>query len=262
MQLEFLGTGTSVGVPMIGCSCPVCLSDDPRNKRLRSSLLVRSAGTTLLVDSTPDLRQQALRSGFTALDGVLYTHVHLDHVSGFDDLRAFCWHREEKLPLYGSPQTLEGLKSMYPWAFAENQTYKGYVRPLPCPVTSPFTVGDIHITPVPVIHAQVETLGYVFEQGGHRVGYIADVKEVPTSSLSLLRDLDILIADALRFGPHPTHFSVSDTLALFEEVRPKRGYFTHISHDLDFTLVSAEIPDNVFLSYDGLVLSLPCSSSS
>lgn len=253
LEIEFLGTGTSTGVPVIGCSCPVCLSDDPRNKRLRSSIVVRCGETTLLVDSSPDLRQQSLRSGLTRIDGIIYTHIHLDHVAGFDDLRAFCWHTDRKLPFYAGPDTMDGLKRMFGWAFLESNTYQGYVRPDPKVVTGKFEAGCLRITPVPVKHGGVETNGYLFESpSGKKAAYIPDVKEIPPSSLSLLKGVDVLIMDTLMHKLHPTHSSVQETREVFAGAEAKRGYFTHMSHHLDHATESADQPPHVALAYDGL----------
>ena len=161
MNILFLGTGTSTGVPQIGCSCAVCTSPDPRNRRLRSSIYVEAAGTRLLLDSSPDLRQQALRENITDVDAVLYTHAHVDHVGGFDDLRAFCWRRSGGLPMYASPMTVDALRTMYGWAFVPKPGRSGYVRPEPHEVTAPFRVGNVLATPLPVLHAGVETYAYL-----------------------------------------------------------------------------------------------------
>lgn len=260
LEIEFLGTGTSTGVPVIGCTCAVCTSNDPRNKRLRSSVLVRYGETVILVDTSPDLRQQALRTGLTRIDAVLYTHIHMDHVAGFDELRAFCWARRDGLPLYAGPETMAGLKNMFGWAFGNS--CQGYVRPDDRVVEGPFTVGALRVTPVPVVHPTVEALGYVFESPeGVRLGYIADVKLVPEASLDLLRGLDILVVDGLRRREHPTHFSVEEALALFREVKPGTGYLTHMSHEIDYSVESGRMPANVHLAYDGLKLSVNRSRS-
>lgn len=258
LEVEFLGTGTSTGVPVIGCSCPVCTSLDPRNARLRSSVIVRSETTTLLIDTSPDLRQQVLRSDLRVIDAVLYSHIHLDHVAGFDDLRAFCWRREGKLPLYAGKQTMESLQSMFAWAFSPHNNYVGYVRPAPYVVKDVFRIGDIDITPVPVIHGDVEMLGYIFqvrkEEGVCRVGYIVDVKTIPASSLLLLDNLDLLIMDCLRKREHPTHQSMGEALAVVERLFPKQTLLTHISHDIEYVAESKELPVNIQLAYDGLVV--------
>ena len=257
LNVLFLGSGTSTGVPVIGCECEVCRSDDPRNKRLRSSILVRSATTTLLVDSCPDLRVQALQYHITAIDAVLYTHEHLDHTAGFDEMRAFCWRRTDRLPLYAGTGCLAHLRRMFGWAFSENNTYQGYIRPAAHDHAGlPFMVGDIEVTPVPVIHATVETYGYVFRCGGASFGYIPDVQEMPETSVLLLRQLDALAVDGLRYRPHRTHFCVDDTVRLMQQVQPKHGYLTHVGHEVEYNSLCDYLPEFVFPAYDGLELVL------
>lgn len=257
IQLYFLGTGTSVGVPQIGCTCPVCLSDNPKNKRLRSSILVEYGTTKVLVDSSPDLRQQALREGLSRIDAVIYTHGHLDHVAGFDDLRAFCWNLPGKLPLYASPDTIKTLMSMYPWAFSPENTYQGYVRPDPHAVEGPFRVGDLLITPVPVEHGKVETYGYLIEGGGVRIGYACDVRVVPPASMKLWQDLDVLVLDALRYSNHHTHMSVDVALGVIDQLKPRQAYLTHMSHEIDYDGVLPLLPAGVLPAHDGLRVKIP-----
>ena len=257
MKVVFLGSGTSTGVPVIGCECPVCVSDNPRNKRWRSSVLVQSDTTTLLVDSCPDLRAQALRHGLTAIDGVIYTHEHLDHTTGFDEMRAFCWRRTERLPLYAGTACLAQLRCMFAWAFAEENTYQGYIRPDArdhggCP----FTIGDIEVTPVPVIHATVETFGYVFRSGGVSFGYVPDIQELPAESAPLLSRLDALAMDGLRYRPHRTHFCVDDTVAAMQQLQPRRGYITHVGHEVEYAALCDYLPENMEAAYDGMLLEL------
>lgn len=252
IHLYFLGTGTSVGVPQIGCTCAVCRSADPKNKRLRSSLFVEFGETRVLIDSSPDLRQQALRECINRIDAVVYTHEHLDHVAGFDDLRAFGWGNPGKLPLYASPGTMAMLKKMYYWAFSPENTYGGYVRPEPHVVTGPFTVGELRFTPVPVDHANVETFGYLIEGGGARVGYACDVKSIPDSSMELWRNLDVFILDALRYDAHFSHMSVRDSLEIIERLKPGQAYLTHMSHQIDYNELLSTLPEHVLPAYDGL----------
>ena len=247
MNILFLGTGTSTGVPQIGCSCAVCTSPDPRNKRLRSSVYVEAAGTRILLDSSPDLRQQALRENITDVDAVLYTHAHVDHVGGFDDLRAFCWRRSGGLPLYASPQTMEALRTMYGWAFEPKPGRSGYVRPEPHEVREPFRVGSVLVTPLPVMHAGVETYAYVLEAEGQRLAYMPDVKSIPEASLEAMKGVDLLIIDGLRYHLHPTHLCLEESLAAI----------AHMSHDMDYGILSGKLPENVMPAYDGLRLSLP-----
>lgn len=257
MKVLFLGSGTSTGVPMIGCRCAVCTSTDPHNRRLRSSVLVRTETTTLLVDTSPDLREQALRHGLTAIDAVVYTHEHLDHTAGFDELRAFCWRRTERLPLYAGEGCLATLRRMFAWAFDEGNTYQGYVRPAAhCHAGHPFTVGDIEVTPVPVQHATVETYGYIFRADGRRFGYVPDVKELPNASRFLLRDLDVLAMDGLCYPEHRTHLSIAENEALMRDLAPVRGYVTHSGHGIDYATLASRLPDFMAPAYDGLELSL------
>ena len=257
MKVLFLGSGTSTGVPVIGCQCDVCLSDNPKNKRLRSSVLVQSDTTTILVDSCPDLRQQALRHNLTAIDAVIYTHEHLDHTAGFDDMRAFCWRREDKLPLYAGAGCLTQLRCMYAWAFSPQNTYKGYIRPdAHNHAGQPFTVGDIAVTPVPVLHGTVETYGYVFCCGGKSFGYVPDIKELPAASAPLLQGLDALAMDALTTREHHTHLTVAQCAELIQQLAPRRGYLTHCGHAVDYGAACAETPDFINPAYDGLLLEL------
>ena len=257
MKVVFLGSGTSTGVPVIGCECPVCVSDNPRNKRWRSSVLVQSETTTLLVDSCPDLRAQALKHGLTAIDGVIYTHEHLDHTAGFDEMRAFCWRRTERLPLYAGSSCLAQLRSMFGWAFAESNTYQGYIRPAAHDHEGkPFTIGDIEVTPVPVIHATVETYGYVFRSGGKSFGYVPDIQELPESSKPLLMELDALAMDGLRFRPHRTHFNVEQNVAHMQELCPKLGLVTHCGHEVDYEELCSFLPPFMQPAYDGMKLHL------
>ena len=256
-RLTFLGTGTSTGVPVIGCSCAVCASADPRNRRLRSSVLLESTETTLLVDAGPDLRQQALRAGMRKVDAVLYTHGHMDHVVGFDELRAFCWHRDTPLPMYANPGCMEILRTMFAWAFAETNIYRGYIKPGPVVVEGPFVIGDWNITPLPVMHGAVETNGYLFQcDGAKSVAYISDVKAIPEETMVMMRGADILILDALHYRPHPTHMHVEESLAVIAELDPPQAYLMHCSHEIDHATLESELPAHVRVAYDTLLLEL------
>ena len=250
--LTFLGTGTSVGVPVIGCPCEVCASTHPHNNRTRSSIHLQTPELSLLVDFGPDLRQQALRENLTAVDVVLLTHAHLDHIAGFDELRAFCWHRNAPLPIFAGPETMANLKRTFPWAFVAHE-HRGYVQPDPHVIKGPFKFGDLHITPLPVEHARTETLGFRFDlPSGHSFGYISDVKTIPESTLPLLADLDLLTIDALRPGLHATHMSLDESLAAIELIAPRETLLTHLSHELDATTL--ELPESISMAHDGLKL--------
>lgn len=257
MHIVFLGTGTSTAIPVIGCNCPVCTSPNPRNKRLRASVTVSTPATTILVDAGPDLHEQALRHHLTAITAVLYTHEHLDHVAGFDEMRAFCWHIEGRLPLYAGTRCLEQLKRMYGWAFKESNNYQGYMRPQAHDhAGKPFRIGDIDVEPVPVVHATVETYGYIFRHGGSSFAYLPDVKELPPSSRAQLHGLDAIAMDGLRYRPHPTHLNIEENAAIMQELAPKSGYITHTGHNVEYDQLNRELPPFMESAYDGLELDL------
>lgn len=256
-SFTFLGTGTSVGVPVIGCGCAVCTSGDPRNQRLRSSALVRAGEVAVLVDSGPDLRAQALREGMRALDAVVYTHAHLDHVAGFDELRAFCWKKEGPLPLHATEECLATLKQMFGWAFSEKNVYLGYVKPDPRRIDGAFSYGDLKITPLPVDHGSVETIGFLFQARGARsLAYLPDVKRIPHATMALLRGVDVLVVDSLRPLPHPTHFSLGEALEAIREAEPGEAWLTHLGHENDHAALEAQLPAGVRVARDGLRVEL------
>ncbi len=246
-----LGTGTSVGVPVIGCDCAVCTSKHPANIRTRCSLHLQSPAVSLLIDTGPDLREQCLRENIRTVDAVLYTHAHLDHLAGFDELRAFCWRRDDPLPIYAGRETHEALRRMFPWAM--KNTRRSYVRPAPRVLDGPFTLGDLEVIPIPVEHAGIETFGFRFNlPGDSSLAYLPDVKHIPEASLDLLANLEVLIIDALRPAPHPTHLSLDESLAAATALRPRHTLFTHIAHEIDFTETSRTLPPGFSLACDGL----------
>jgi phosphoribosyl 1,2-cyclic phosphate phosphodiesterase len=257
LSLTFLGTGTSVGVPVIGCKCDVCTSSDPRNQRLRSSVLVRAGKSVVLVDSGPDLRGQALREDIREIDAVIYTHAHLDHVAGFDELRAFCWKKDESLPMHATEECMATLKMMFGWAFSHENIYKGYVKPDPRIIDGPMFFGDLKITPLPVEHAAVETIGFLFEYPGARtLAYMPDVKRIPADTMHLLRGVDVLVVDSLRPVPHPTHFSLGEALDAIRESEAREAWLTHLGHENEHARLDAELPAGVRVAWDGLRLEL------
>jgi phosphoribosyl 1,2-cyclic phosphate phosphodiesterase len=258
LHFTFLGTATSVGVPVIGCDCGVCQSDDPRNRRTRASLHVRTPEVSLLVDTGPDLREQALRENLRVVDAVLYTHAHLDHIAGFDELRAFCWHRDEPLPLHATPACLASLRHMFGWAFAPAQVHRGYVRPDPREIHGAFAYGKLRITPLPVEHGATETIGFLFAYpGAPTLAYVPDVKAFPPATAELIAGVDILILDALRPAGHVTHMSLAEALAFAATSRAGDVWLTHLSHEMDARTLDAQLPDHVRAAYDGLCLELP-----
>lgn len=218
-------------------------------------MLLCSERTTLLVDTSPDLRQQALRQSLTGIDAVLYTHEHLDHTAGFDELRAFCWAREGCLPLYAGCGCMAQLRRMYGWAFAPTNTHRGYVRPEPHEHDGHvFCVGDIEVTPVRVEHGTVETFGYVFRSGEKSFGYVPDVKRIPPTETDKLRGLNALAMDGLSYCEHRTHLSVDENVKLMHELAPERGFVTHSGHKLEYSTLAAYLPDFMQPAYDGLTV--------
>ena len=252
MRLTFLGTGTSMGVPVIGCRCAVCTSDDPRNRRLRTSAVLEVAGLTLLFDAGPDLRQQALAAGLTRVDAVLLTHAHADHISGLDDLRPLNFAQRSSIPLYGSSATLAFVRGRFDYAFANGSD--GSTRPalelVEICAERPFRIGPVDVLPFDVQHGTWTITG--FRVG--RLGYVTDASAIPPASLAHLRGLDTLVLNALRLTAHPTHFSVDEARQIVAELRPRRALLVHMTHDLDHAAVNATLPDNLRLAYDGQVV--------
>ena len=250
-----MGTGTSTGVPMIGCDCAVCRSEDARDKRFRCSLWVQTEELQWVVDTGPDFRSQCLRAGVRHLDAALITHAHTDHIMGFDDLRRFTFGEDQTIPVYGSAGTLEALRRVYDFAFNGLNRYAGYLKPEARVFDGPFLLGGTRVTPLPVAHGRVETHGFLFQQGeGARVAYIPDCKVVPEATLELLRGVDILIVDALRLREHPTHFNVAEALELARLAGAGRTWLTHLSHELGHAELEAGLPEGVSVAWDGLVL--------
>lgn len=255
MRLTFLGTGTSMGVPVIGCRCDVCLSPDPRNKRLRTSALLEVAGRTLLFDAGPDLRQQALAVGLTRLDAVLLTHAHSDHIFGIDDLRPLNFAQRAAIPLYGTATTLASVRERFGYAFTNGSD--GSTRPMLDLIEvasgAPFTVHSVPVLPFDVQHGTWTITG--FRIG--RLGYVTDASLIPPESLEHLRGLDLLVLNALREAEHPTHFTVRQACQVIERLRPRRALLVHMTHDLDHATTNAALPEHVRLAYDGQVVDLP-----
>lgn len=250
MTFLFLGTGTSHGVPMIGCDCAVCRSTDPRDNRLRPSIYVETDDDQrILVDTTPDFRQQALRHDIRRVDAVLFTHAHADHVLGLDELRRFNHMTHQPVPLYGDPRTLEQIRQTFSYAFQKDARAGGGVPNLTTHDLDgkPFMIGGQHVVPVPVRHGTWTIFGFRFG----RFAYLTDCNAIPESSLPLLQDLDVLVLDALRHRAHPTHFTVAQAVEAAKMIGAKQTLLTHICHDLGHEATSAMLPDGVAMAFDG-----------
>lgn len=256
LVITFLGTGTSQGVPVIGCTCDVCASNDPRDKRTRSSIHVSTPECSWVIDTGTDFRTQCLRENVSTLDAVVYTHSHTDHVMGFDDLRPFCF-SGSTIPIYASEPTMNDLKRIYYFAFNGENLFPGYVRPEPHVIEGPFILGATELTPLPVKHGKASVNGYLFSRDGKPLAaYLSDCKEVPEPVIERIAGTKILIVDALRHALHPTHMNVEEALAVAEKVNPGETWFTHICHELAHEETDRTLPPNVRLAYDGLKLSL------
>lgn len=251
MRVTFLGTGTSHGVPMIGCACAVCRSQDPRDTRTRTSILIEAGEFRLLVDTSTDLRAQALRHGIDRIDAVFYTHAHADHIFGFDELRRFNHLTRQPLTAYGDPRTLTAIRSTFGYAYDPDAPKGGGVPDVRLtPVTGPFVAGGVEFEPIPVMHGTTPVNGI---RAGN-FAYVTDCNAIPDASMERLRGLDVLVLDALRHKAHPTHFTVEQSLAVARTLAPARTYFTHMAHDLPHEATCAALPAGVTLAYDGLVL--------
>ncbi len=252
MRITFLGTGTSHGVPMIGCDCETCRSPDPRDNRRRPSVYVETGdGQAILVDAGPDLRAQALAYDVRRIDALLFTHGHSDHILGLDDLRRYNAIQQRPMLCYGDAQTLFDIRRMFAYVFDPATPRGGGLPQLDLiPITGPFRVGEQEIVPVPIFHGQRAILGF-------RLGtfaYLTDCSRIPDGSWALLEGLDLLVLDALRDKPHPTHFSLSEAVAAAQRIGARRTCFTHMTHDLRHAPTCARLPETMELAYDGLVI--------
>jgi phosphoribosyl 1,2-cyclic phosphate phosphodiesterase len=253
LRITFLGTGTSQGIPMIGCDCAVCHSSDPRDQRSRSSIYVETPEAAWVVDTGPDFRCQCLRENVRRLDAVVYTHSHTDHILGFDDLRSFCFNRP--MPVYASRETMKDLARVFEFAFNVKEQVPGYVRPEPHWIEGPFTLGETTLVPLPAEHGRAHLFGYLFKRNGRALAaYLSDCKRVSEEAMREIAGVDLLIIDALRHRPHPTHMNIEEALALSREVNPGQTWFTHLCHELGHAETEAELPAGVRIAYDGLRL--------
>ncbi len=299
-ELVFLGTGTSAGVPMIGCDCDVCQSTDPRDRRQRASVLVRFPDDAveredkpvrrdwdakpnqpdahpepadesgfharfnaaqlghrqLLIDTSPDLREQCLRERISRLDAVLYTHGHADHIFGLDDLRRFNAVLQRPIDLHAEPSVIDQFRKMFPYVFEPhtnvNKSFIPQLIPMPLHVGEAFTLHGMRITPIRLMHGRLPIVGLRFDHHGRSLAYCTDCSAIPPESYATLRDLDVLIIDALRYRHHPTHMTVDQAIQVIRELRPGRAFLTHIAHDIQHAELCDRLPPGIELPYDGL----------
>jgi phosphoribosyl 1,2-cyclic phosphate phosphodiesterase len=248
LKITFLGTGTSQGVPVIGCTCEVCQSLDYRDKRLRSSIHVQIEGKSLVIDTGPDFRQQMLREQINRLDAILFTHSHKDHIAGLDDVRAYNFLQQADMPVYGNADVLAQLKTEFYYAFEKNK-YPGIPQLRLHEITAPFTIGSIKIVPLPVLHYQLPVLGFRIKN----FSYITDANQIPAQTLDLLKGTKVLVLNALQREKHISHFNLDEALAMAARIGAEQTYFIHISHKLGrHKVVEHELPKSVALAYDGL----------
>lgn len=254
VDLTFLGTGTSTGVPVIGCDCETCRSTDPRDVRLRTSVLIEAEGKTILIDASPDLRAQMLRTGTSRIDAVLFTHAHADHTAGLDELRRFNVIQKMRIPVWATEATARDLRQRFSYAFDHSFSYFGGKPDLDLhqfDEQQPFSVAGLTITPVPVFHGRLPIVGFRIGD----VAYVTDVRTIPDASATLLQDLDVLVLTALRQDEHPAHLSLTEALEVIAVLRPRRAFLTHLGHDMGRQAdVERLLPDHVQIATDGLVV--------
>lgn len=254
MRVRFLGTGTSSGIPVVGCDCETCQSTDSRDRRWRPSIYVELAGgTRLLVDTTPDFRTQALTYGITGLDLILFTHFHADHIMGLDDVRPFNFRQSAPIACLADAATLAALRRVFAYAWDRSAPRGGGLPRLRLvEVTGQFSVESARVVPVPLMHGTQPILGYRIDT----FAYLTDCSAIPEASFALLEGLDVLVLDALRHRPHPTHFTVSEAVETAARIGARQTYFTHMCHDLSHVETCASLPPGVTLAHDGLVVEL------
>ena len=255
MKLTFLGTGTSTGIPAIGCDCEVCLSPDPRNQRRRASVYVEVGDAQVLIDTPPDFREQALIYKVRHIDAVLFTHSHADHMFGFDDIRRFNSIQDAVIPAHASTSVVADLRRVFdyigvdpvPGVYRPRIEYREFN-------SAPFAVGVLDVQPLPVEHGPKDTHGFLLHSDGRTLGYFPDCHRMSDAVVESLSGIDVMILDGLRHRPHTTHMTIAESVAVLTRIQAKQSYITHVGHDLDHGPTEADLPDGVLLAHDGLVL--------
>lgn len=249
MQLTMLGVGSSAGTPMLGCKCSTCASSDFRNNRTRcSSIIHLNNGKSIIIDTGPDLRQQALREGLTNIDAVLYTHTHADHLHGIDDLRAFCLIQRKQIPLYGSQEAMDHIADKFGYTLREPSNFWDLPVLKTHVINAPFQLYEQTITPIPLKHGNSDIYGYRIGD----IAYLTDVSSIPETSLALLKGLKVLLLDCLRYTTHYTHINLEQSLEYASRIQAKSTYLIHMTHELEYKALSEQLPKNVYVGYDGL----------
>ena len=247
--LTILGAGSSAGTPVVGCKCTTCLSENPRNTRTRcSSLITLKNGKNILIDTSPDLREQSLRESLTRIDAVLFTHAHADHCHGIDDLRAFCQINKIQIPLYGNKFVIDQLVNKFKYAMIEPKGFWEIPVLKPNVIDEPFIIFDETITPIPVMHGKSGINGYRIGN----LGYLTDVSQIPPNSMKLLDGIDVLLLDCLRMEPHFTHLSYSESIEIAQKINAKKTYLIHMTHNLEYEALKKILPEGIYVGYDGL----------
>ena len=257
LKITVLGSGTSTGIPVIGCRCAVCRSDHPHNQRTRCSALLSYGKYNILIDTSTDLRQQALREDIRRVDAVFYTHSHADHLHGIDDLRGFNLHSKQPIPLYGSEQTLTTIRNSFSYIFDKSEPASYIPRLELHPINKATKLFGLEMIPIPMLHGHMKTFGY-------RCGpfaYLTDCNVIPPSSLELLHDLELLILDGLRFTPHNTHFNIPQAIEMAQKIGAKQTLLTHLSHEVDHPVHNSQLPDGINLAYDSQTFTLAINST-
>ncbi len=252
MKITFLGTGTSHGVPMIGCSCPVCTSTDPKNYRRRSSLYIVTEGQHLVFDTPPDFRDQVLKFGVERVDAVFLTHPHSDHIFGFDDVRRFSTLQKQHIPVFGSPETIRQMRIKFDYVDRVSYGFKSVPRVEFTEQTEPIQIGKAYITPLPVEHGDDLIYGFMVEGDGKRLGYIPDCSCIPEETFQWLEDLDVMILDGLRPQQHPTHLSIAESIDYLKRIGAKQSFITHLTHNSEHHELQAQLCESVTVPWDGL----------